>query len=328
MSTLPLAKQVAAVARQQHGLITNAQLAELKLSRKQIQGWTASGRLDRVLPCVHRLAGAPKSREQAFQAAVLWGGPRSVLSHRAAGELWGFGGLTAARAEITIPVEIRKRSALVVVHQTRVQITDRRMRRGVPVTTPERTLIDLAGSLPASQLEIAFESARRERQVTVASVARTAARIGTQGRAGSDELQRLLALLASEPPCESALEVLTARILRTSGLPKPQRRVEIDAAGSTCRLDFAWPDALVALECDGRKWHELDFERDRRRWSAITATTGYRILWATWNRINGQPEQLIAELRSSLRRPASPRDHFDRVIAADAGRPKDLSAFG
>ena len=64
------------------------------------------------------------------------------------------------------------------------------------------------------------------------------------------------------------------------------------------RLDFAWPERLVALECDGRKWHaiETDFERDRHRWSAITAATGYRIVWATWRRVRDEPAALLAQL--------------------------------
>jgi predicted transcriptional regulator of viral defense system len=175
MSTVPTASQIADIARGQHGLVTHAQLLELKIGRRQIEGWTSTGRLDRVLPGVLRVAGAPKTREQELLGAVLWGGTDSLASHRAAGELWGFDGIRAARPEITIPISTRKRSAEVVVHQTRSPLTQRRTRRGVPTTTPERTLIDLAGSLSPEQLEIAFESARRDRHVTTASVERARA---------------------------------------------------------------------------------------------------------------------------------------------------------
>jgi hypothetical protein len=66
-------------------------------------------------------------------------------------------------------------------------------------------------------------------------------------------MQQLLATLAHEPPCESTLEVLTARMLRAFGLPRPERQVSVEAFEAAYRLDFAWPDAHVALECDGRK---------------------------------------------------------------------------
>jgi very-short-patch-repair endonuclease len=254
---------------------------------------------------VFRLAGTPTAREQAFAAAVLWGGTHALVSHRAAGEVWDFDGVTAAKPEITVPLSVKKRSPHVVVHRTRVEFGDRRTRRGLPVTTPERTLIDMAGSLRAPQLEIAFESARRERLVTTQSVGRALARMGTQGRDGSDQLQSLLAALDAEPPAESALEVIAARVLRASDLPKPQRQVEVVASGRKYRLDFAWPDARVALECDGRKWHEMqrDFEHDRRRCGAITAETGYRIVWATWGRLQKEPARIVTQIRQLLSEP-------------------------
>jgi very-short-patch-repair endonuclease len=299
MQSVAVSRQIADIARGQHGLITREQLVEIRVSRHQIRGWTDSGRLERVLNGVFRLGGAPESREQTLSAAVLWAGSGALVSHRSAGELWNLDGVHAAKPEITMPARSVKRSTEVAVHTTRVRLTDRRTRHGLPTTTPERTLIDLAGVIRGEQLEIAFESARRGRQVTVESVERTLARSGSRGRKGSDAMQALLTTLANEPPAESALEVITATLLRASNVPRPQRQVEVVAFGASYRLDFAWPDRLVALECDGRKWHgtEHAFERDRHRWSAITSATGYRIVWATWRRVKREPDALVAQLR-------------------------------
>jgi very-short-patch-repair endonuclease len=107
-----------------------------------------------------------------------------------------------------------------------------------------------------------------------------------------------LTCLTDDAPSESALEVLAGRLLRASELPKPERQVWVTAGDKRFRLDFAWPATLVALECDGKKWHE--FETDRRRWSAIASVTGYRIIWATWQRVKREPELLVAELREAL----------------------------
>ena len=311
MSTLPVVARMSRLAGTQHGLVTRAQLLELGVTRRQIEGWTASGRFERLLPGVLRLAGAPTTKEQALFAAVLWGGTDALVSHRSAGESWGYDGVKARKPEITTPTWVRRRSRHVVVHQTRAPVVQRRTRRGLPITTPERTLIDLAGVLNGKQLEIAFESARRERQVTVISVQRALDRLGTRGRPGSEQLQTLLTVLAAEPPAESALEVMAARLLRASDLPKAQRQVEVVASGVKYRLDFAWPDQLIALECDGRKWHEIEsaFERDRQRWSAITAATGYRFVFATWRRVRAQPQAIVAELREPMvRLPVSPTE--------------------
>jgi very-short-patch-repair endonuclease len=177
---------------------------------------------------------------------------------------------------------------------------ERRVHKSIPVTTPERTIIDLAGVLRAQQLETAFESARHERLLTVESAGRALDDLGARGRRGSASVQTLLATLADEPAAESALEVRVARLLRATDLPRPRRQFEIVVNGRRYRLDFAWPEYLLALECDGRKWH--DFERDRRRWSAITAATGYRIVWATWARVRDEPDRLIEEIRQQVSR--------------------------
>jgi very-short-patch-repair endonuclease len=300
MQSLPLASQIAAVARRQHGVVTRQQLLDLGVGRRKIDGWIASGRFERLLPGVLGLAGAPTSREQALFAVVLWGGRDALVSHRSAGVLWGFDGVKATKPEITVPAGAVKRSTQVIVHNTRSPGIQRRTRHGLPTTTPERTLVDLAGVLAAEPLEIAFESARRERHVTVESVQRGLERVGTQGRTGGGCLQHIAALLADEPPCESALEVITARMLRTSDLPAPQRQVEVTAFGTDYRLDFAWPEQRVALECDGRKWHEAAFEADRERWSAITAATGYRIVWSTWQRVRKQRSAIVGQLRNLI----------------------------
>src|SRR5438034_1327306 len=113
MQSVPVAARIAAVASRQHGLVTRAQLIDLGITHRQVEGWTASGRLDRVLPGVLRLAGAPTSRAQDLSAAVLWGGADALVSHRSAGELWGFDGVRARKPEITVPASHVKRSAQV-----------------------------------------------------------------------------------------------------------------------------------------------------------------------------------------------------------------------
>ena len=220
------------VARRQHGLVTTTQLLELGVSRRQIEGVdetaVASNASSRRLP----VAVARRRREQ--QLVVRRGSvgrtTRALVSHRSAGELWGFDGVKRRNAGdhgADVGQEaFRPMSSCI---STRSPVDAAADPARVPTTTPERTLIDLAGSLRPDQLEIAFESARRERHVTTASVERALARIGTQGRRGSEAMQQVLTALAHEPPCESALEVRTARLLRASGLPKPARQVSVTA---------------------------------------------------------------------------------------------------
>jgi very-short-patch-repair endonuclease len=164
--------------------------------------------------------------------------------------------------------------------------------------SPERTLLDLAGVVTEEVLEIAFESARRERLVTVHSVERCLERNAARGRRGTAALRSLLRDL-NDVPSESALEVKTARLLRTSNLPSAVQQYPVLGY----RLDFAWPDQRVALECDGRRRHteDTDFQRDRTKWSEV-ATAGWRVLIATHADV-GEP--LLARVEAALTSSAS-----------------------
>jgi very-short-patch-repair endonuclease len=198
------------------------------------------------------------------------------------------------RPEVLVPATSSKRCSLVTARRTRsIHPLDRRFVRGMPVTSPERTLLDLASVLDEFALEVAFESGRRERLVTIESVQRCLERSGGPGRRGTASLRALLAQLGAAPS-ESPLEVKAARLLRRSRLPRPVQQYEV----GRYRLDFAWPDQLVALECDGRRRHseDTDFQRDRTKLTDLAAD-GWRVLVATRADVN---DTLLEKLDRAL----------------------------
>jgi very-short-patch-repair endonuclease len=167
------------------------------------------------------------------------------------------------------------------------------------VTSPERTLLDLAGVLDDEALEIAFESARRERLVTIDSTQRCLDRSGTHGRRGTAALRALLLQLGDQPS-ESALEVRTARLLRRSPLPPAHQQFDV----GRYRVDFAWPDRHVALECDGRRRHseDRDFQHDRTKLTDL-ACDGWRVLIATSTDVTSRGADLLTKLDRALTEP-------------------------
>ena len=90
----------------------------------------------------------------------------------------------------------------------------------------------------------------------------------------------------------------TARLLRAAGLPPEanQHRVE------RFRLDFAWPTASVAVECDGFEWHgnRIAWKRDRRRMARLELL-GWRIVPVTWDDVAQRPRETVARVRRALR---------------------------
>jgi very-short-patch-repair endonuclease len=84
-------------------------------------------------------------------------------------------------------------------------------------------------------------------------------------------------------------------------VPLPQRQHWVSLAGRRYRVDFAWPDLRVALECDGWEHHgrRSAFAADRARFAELAAAK-WRVLPVTWHAVTKEPERVERWLRDSL----------------------------
>ena len=104
---------------------------------------------------------------------------------------------------------------------------------------------------------------------------------------------------------ESALETLVWPLIVQAGVPLPVRQHWLVVGGDRYRLDFAWPDAKVALECDGYAYHGgVRVWNNTEARLAELAAVNWRVLPVTWDAARRQPERVIRWLRSSLPRAA------------------------
>lgn len=292
---------IAELAVRQDGLWTRRQAYAAQLSRHQCEHRVRSGAWAEVLPGIYRAASTPMNQRRHRRAALLWAGSTALVSHRSAAEVWGLEGVREVKPEITV-TSGHPRHDDVIVHRSGIVLaSDIRHVDGLRVAAPALTLVTLAGYIEEEDLEIAFESARRMRYVTVEDVAARLAPIAGRGRRGASDLRRLVTMLEGRPAAEYPLEVKVARALRASALPEPSRQHVVRLFGKTYRLDFAWPGALVALECDGRLRHseDSDFQRDRARWSALAAA-GWRIVFVTWRDVARDWVRIERQLHAAL----------------------------
>jgi very-short-patch-repair endonuclease len=194
---------------------------------------------------------------------------------------------------VTVATQRRVRPGL-VVHRSATLAMRRDVveRAGLRVTSPLRTLLDLATVEPAASLERAVAEAQVLGLVDPAAVR---AAPPHRGRA------RLLAALDGPggAPDQSRLERDMARLIRAAGLPRPHRGVVI--AGH--RADFAWTAQRVIAEVDG--WsahgHRLAFERDRAR-DRAHALAGWTVVRFTAHQIAERPLEVAAQLAALLSR--------------------------
>lgn len=293
-------ESIGSIASAQFGLITRDQALEAGLSVSRIKYRLKSGRWERVGKNVYRLSGTVNSWEQRLMAAWLAAGPLAAVSHRSAGALLGITPATDL-IELTVPPNHPRRATPeAIVHRGRHFSTC--WVGPFRVVEPNRTLVDLASVLPPIELEDALDTALRLRKV---HPNRLLLLIGTSGQ-GRDGVA-LLKSLDLERQGEwlrnaSTFEDVFYRLLRKAKirLPVSQHSVFIDGK-FVARLDFAYPDKKIAIECDSWSHHggKRPFEEDRRKSRALVRA-GWTVLRFTWSDVINNPQEVIAAIRDVL----------------------------
>ena len=289
----------ARIAEKQLGLLTYDQAMSLGFSKSAVHRLVAAGRWERVMPRVFRLWRIEDAWRQSVQALGLWGGPDGTISHLSAAALWSFDLCEPGHLEITSASPRKAPRASIVVHRGAVPNVDQGLRGGIWVTTPTRTLLDVASCLSGDHLEIAVHSAIRERRTTVERLHRALERNGR--RHGSTRLRKLVDDLATRGPTESILEARMIQLLRRAGMPPPVRQHEV-FAGQTfiARVDLAYPEARVAIELDGFRYHSArsDLRRDHRRLNLLQVQ-GWLVLFVSAADLD-DPDVLVGRLRARM----------------------------
>lgn len=270
--------------------------------RTQLARLKTAGIIERLLPDTYRITAVVRSSLQSLHAALLWAGDDAAAAGRSAAELYGPKGIRAEVPEIVLPRSVAARSAAVIVHHLRNQAALMvRELRGVRVTGIECTLLQLAATLDAEAFEIACEDARRRRLTSVPALNAYLKRFARAGRPGVEAMRQLLRELDPIHASRSTLEVKTRRLLFSHGITDFVREFPLEWNGKTYLYDFAFEHARLILETKGRRWHDdpVDYEHNHEKWS-VPGRRGYRIAFATWEKVTRQPEHLLSELGEAL----------------------------
>jgi very-short-patch-repair endonuclease len=288
------------VAAEQHGCLTAGQAMRCGLSAEAVRRRVRDGRWRRVLPKTYVLRAAPSTWEQRLFAALLWAGETAAASGLSAAALWGFPDFSPGPVEISHS-GARQSRGQVLVRRVRLEPTDVTRIRGIPVTTPARTLADLAGRVDGARLDAALHYCLHDRLTTAAALQDLSERRSGPGFPGAGRLRASLAAYAGGPAAASPLEVRLDRRLRASGFPSPRRQHEVMVDGHRYYLDFAWPAARLAVEVDGYRWHSsrTAWLRDRQRLAALRRK-GWTVVRVTREDVDDRFGDLEKELREFL----------------------------
>jgi very-short-patch-repair endonuclease len=293
------------VARRTFGILSSDDLYECGLTHSGIDRRAGTGRLVRVYHGIYRLPGTPYTWRQALWAAKKWGGADAVLSHRTGLLLLGLAGATDRVVEMTVTRKIKSPDRRLLLHYTcRDPFADAIEVNGLPVTSAGRTVLDSAAVAYKWQVEAALDDALRRKLITVEDMWRILAKSGGRGRKGSALLRALLEQrIDGRARSHSRLEIKLDGVLRNSAVPPYFRQFEVmTRSGTPADVDFAWPEAKLAVEVDGYRWHSgrQQWQSDMERQNAL-AKVGWLVLRFSWYDVTNRPEYVVRTILEAYR---------------------------
>jgi very-short-patch-repair endonuclease len=280
-------RTLARLASSSHGVVTRAQLLAAGLTLDAIRHRLQSGALLREYRGVYRVGHRAPSMEARYLAAVWACGEDALLSGRAAAHLLGLLTTPPSMPEVTAPTE--RQVPGIRTHRCRSPV-EATVWRGIPVTTPARTLVDLSSVLAVADLARACHEAGIRYGTSPGEVE---AIMGV--RRGARNLRRVLR--GDEHVVLSALERRFLALLRRAGLPLPVTNRPARGRYVDCR----WAEQRLTVELDGYRYHssrhawELDRRREREAYARGDDFRRY-----TYGDVFEHPAAMLRELRRVL----------------------------
>ena len=294
-------------AADQRGVLSLDELFACGLSRGAVSDRVLNGRLHPVHRGVYAVGHAKLPLEGRFLAAVKACGPAAVLSHHSAAALWGFMPWEERYPEVTVlGTAPRAHPGLRIHRTTRLDLDDRTRHRGIPITSPARTLLDLAATLDHRPLR----ARHPPRPVALPRQRAPARRDASPATAADAARARLAQIIATGPaPTRSELEDVVLDLILRGGLVHPDVNVPLLVSGRRIVPDFRWPEQRLVLEADGAAWHDNQLAReDDAERQALLEAHGERVLRVTWEQAIARPRRrTLARARDAAGAPYTER---------------------
>jgi hypothetical protein len=264
----------------------------LTTSALMTAGWTRDA-IDHAVDCGHlipirrgvmRVAGAPLTQDLSWTAAVLAAGPGVVLGKLSASDAYRFKYFPIPDLiHLLSAKDSRPRLPGVVGHRTiSLPAYDVTRLRSIPITTPERTFIDVCGTIPESLLGTAGDELFRRKIMRLPKLVKSFEMIPQSGRRKRRPMygffeERVKGFDAGGS--DSELDVM--RLLRNvHGIILPRQQFHVVVDGIDFYVDYAWPEVLHGLEWEGWEHHGKrvsDFHKDKDRTRRLQ-----RAGWTLW----------------------------------------------
>jgi very-short-patch-repair endonuclease len=264
---------VAEIASRQHGIVTAAQLREVGIDKSAATRRHSAGRLHRLHRGVYTVGHRAPSHHARWMAAVLACGEDAVLSHHSAAALWELLRPLDGPVHVSVPTTagLKPRRGIHIHRCPSLSDPLTTRRHNIPVTTIQRTIDDLEGTVPPDLL-------RRARRQAELKRVRLEGSDGRRLRSGLEE--DFLALFVEHrlPPVETNVKL------------------------GRWEVDFLWRRQRLVVETDCFTYHRgaIAFEDDHAR-ELDLHQLGFKVLRFTDKQLEDEPERVVAIVSHALR---------------------------
>jgi very-short-patch-repair endonuclease len=260
-----------ALASKTYAILDVADLASVGIDAGATHRRVRRGRLHRLHRGVYSVVPPELLRPQGrWLAAVKALGPTAALAWPQAGALWELQRAPSGLIHVAVPGSggRSKRTGISVHRRPTLDPADIIVSRGIPVTSPRRTLLDAKRLVSPAR----FEELLRKAELLQLDT-------GELGVAADTHL--------------NLFEQRFLTLSRRHGLPRPKSQQIV----GPYTVDFLWPEARVIVETDGWEHHGTPaaFEADRARDAWLTSR-GYRVVRITWRQLRDDPADVIRTL--------------------------------
>lgn len=271
----------------QQGMFSRAQVLGLGATDAMIRHQLQVGRWRVELPSVYGLAGHREGWQRRLWAAHLNAGEDSPVAMDSAARVHGYPQAFRGTVDVLVPCDRgRPPEGVRWFRRSDLLPEDVVAMPGMPpVTSPARTVVDLAGRMHVATLRLMVEHGVNERHFRTVDVAVLLQRVRRSGKNGVRRLAQVLDDLGpGDGIPRSQLERLGDAVIACAKLPPPVHEHPLPSArGRRGFVDRCWPEAKLIVEFDGRKWHhrfqQALADADRRLEAQALGWETSQLLW-------------------------------------------------
>jgi very-short-patch-repair endonuclease len=292
---------LSAILERQQFVISRSQALACGLPSEAIQHRIKTGGpWQRLLPGTYLARTGAPSVIQRDIAALVYAGPVSVITGRAALRGLGISGQQPDMIDVLIPAQEQRQSRGFVIIRRTIRMPElwavEGERRYALAARAVGDAARVATSLGEARAVVAgaVQKRRCPMDLLVAELA-----------AGPRNGSRLFRIALGEVAegVRSVAEADFRELILRAGLPRPEFNARLRRADGSLLavVDAWWAEARVAGEVDSREWHlsPADWERTMRRHNEL-AQCGVQVLHFSPRQIKAEPRAVVAAIAGAL----------------------------